>query len=279
MTAAPDGVQAAKALVKRVIGAVLPASVVASLAHAFLGALAPQARQRWLRIYNATDLNWALATLRQIGFRPNAIVDVGAFVGEWASAAHRHFPDATVVMLEARPSQRTVLQQVADGVRADTEVVIALLGAAPRDAVPFHITEDPSGSSVMSELSDAARETVMLPVVTLDDAIRGLRAAERVRAPILLKLDVQGYEREVLLGGTETLAASDVVVMEVSTRRVNEGAPLAHEMVQFMSEREFRLFDVTGFWRDRDTDVLTQMDVVFVRAERRWSDPSRDRSR
>jgi FkbM family methyltransferase len=258
--------QGAKSLVKRVIGAVLPAPVVASLAHAFLGALAPAERVRWLRIYNATDLTWALATLRRLGFRPNAIVDAGAFIGEWSIAAHEHFPDAAIVMLEARPTQRAVLESVADALPVDAEVVIALLGAAPRDAVPFHITEGGTGSSVMNELSDVPRETVMLPVVTLDDAIRGLRIAPQITAPILLKLDVQGYEREVLLGGTDTLAAAEVVVMELSTRRLNEGAPLAHEMVQFMSERGFQLFDVTGFWRDQQTDVLMQMEAVFVRA-------------
>ncbi|HEV7990221.1 MAG TPA: FkbM family methyltransferase [Gemmatimonadaceae bacterium] len=253
-----------KTLVKRTIGTVLPERVVVSLAHAFLGGLKPASRQRWLRIYHGNDLTWSLATLRDLGFRPNAIVDVGAFVGEWSATAHEHFPGAAIAMLEARPTQRAVLQQVADTL-PDAEVVIALLGAAPRDAVPFHITEGGGGSSVMNELSDVPRETVMLPVVTLDDAIRGLRGAARVRTPILLKLDVQGYEREVLLGGTETLAAAEVVVMELSTQRLNEGAPLAHEMIQFMSERGFQLFDITGFWREKVTDVLLQVDVVFVR--------------
>ena len=271
MTAAAGRRQGAKALVKRVIGAVLPSPVVASLAHAFLGALAPPARQRWLRIYHGNDLSWALATIRQLGFRPNAIVDVGAFVGEWAAAAHEHFPDAAIAMLEARPTQREVLQKVADALPVDAEVVIGLLGAAPRDAIPFHVTEGGSGSSVLNELSDVPRETVMLPVVTLDDAIRGLRIAGRVREPILLKLDVQGYEREVLLGGATTLAAAEVVVMELSTQRLNEGAPLAHEMVQFMGEHGFHLFDVTGFWREPGTDVLTQMDVVFVKGSSRMA--------
>jgi hypothetical protein len=118
----------------------------------------------------------------------------------------------------------------------------------------------------MSELSDVPRETVMLPIVTLDETVRGLRIAPLVRAPILLKLDVQGYEREVLLGGEQTLAAAEVVAMELSTQRLNEGAPLAHEMVQFMSERGFQLFDVTGFWREKETDVLLQADVLFVRS-------------
>ena len=135
-------------------------------------------------------------------------------------------------------------------------MAIALLGAEPRDAVPFHVTEGGSGSSVMGELSDVPRETITLPVVTLDATIAGLRIAPRVRAPILLKLDVQGYEREVLRGGSATLAAAEVVAMELSMQRLNEGAPLAHEMVAFLAERGFQLFDVTGFWREKETDVL-----------------------
>jgi FkbM family methyltransferase len=245
---------------------VLPAPVLASLAHGFLGSLSPAARQRWLRIYHGNDLRWALATLQDLGFRPSAIVDVGAFVGEWSVTAHAVFPEAAIAMFEARPTQRTVLEAVARSLATDADVAIALLGAAPRDGVPFHVTEGGSGSSVMSELSDVPRETVMLPIVTLDETVRGLRIAPLVRAPILLKLDVQGYEREVLLGGEQTLAAAEVVAMELSTQRLNEGAPLAHEMVQFMSERGFQLFDVTGFWREKETDVLLQADVLFVRS-------------
>jgi hypothetical protein len=37
-------------------------------------------------------------------------------------------------------------------------------------------------------------------------------------------------------------------------------------MMQFMSERGFQLFDITGFWRDKQTDMLLQVDVVFVRS-------------
>jgi FkbM family methyltransferase len=255
-----------KSLVKRLLGAALPAPVLASAAHAFLGAMAPAARRRWLRIYHGNDLGWALATLRDLGFRPNAIVDVGAFVGEWSAAAHTVFPDAAVAMLEARPSQRAVLERASAALRTDTEVANAHLGAAPRDAVPFHVTEGGSGSSVMGELSDVPRETIVLPLVTLDATIAALRIAPKIRAPILLKLDVQGYEREVLLGGSATLAMAEVVVMELSTQRLNEGAPLAHEMVAFLAERGFQLFDVTGFWREKVTDVLLQADVVFVRS-------------
>jgi FkbM family methyltransferase len=255
-----------KSLVKRLLGAALPAPALASAAHAFLGAMAPAARQRWLRIYHGNDLGWALATLRDLGFRPNAIVDVGAFVGEWSAAAHAVFPDAAVAMLEARPAQRAVLERAASALGADAEVAIALLGAAPRDAVPFHVTEGGSGSSVMGELSDVPRETVMLPLVTLDDTLSGLRIAPKIRAPILLKLDVQGYEREVLLGGSATLATAEIVAMELSTQRINEGAPMAHELVAFLAERGFQLFDVTGFWREKKTDVLLQADVVFVRS-------------
>jgi hypothetical protein len=45
-----------------------------------------------------------------------------------------------------------------------------------------------------------------------------------------------------------------------------------------MSERGFQLFDVTGFWREKETDVLLQADVLFVRTTspmaHRWDTPS-----
>jgi FkbM family methyltransferase len=258
-----------KRQLKRLLGAILPPAVLGSVAHLFLGALPPAPRKRWLRIYNGADLRWSLETLVELGFRPRAIVDAGAFLGEFSLLAREHFPEAAVVMLEARPAQRAALERAAARMGGDAAVAIALLGAERRESMAFHDIEGGSGSSVMREIGDVPGAVVHLPMTTLDDAVAAVPIARAVAAPLLLKLDVQGYEREVLLGGARTLEAAEVVVMELSLQRCNEGAPLAHELVAFMAERGFRLFDLTGFWRHAATDVLMQVDVVFVRGTSR----------
>ena len=94
-------------------------------------------------------------------------------------------------------------------------------------------------------------------------------------SPVLLKLDVQGFELQVLLGGTSTLNRAEVVIMETSLLPYNENAPLFAEVVAFMADREFVAFDFCGQTRRQTDDTLFQTDVVFkkdssLRAPRRF---------
>ena len=254
-----------KRAIKRLLGALVPARALSAVAHASLGALDPRARKRWLRIYNGADVRWSLATLRELGFRPAAIVDVGACAGDFSAMARNEFPESAVLMCEAREAQRATLVAAARRLGGAVDVAIALLGPEPRANVAFHETGEGSGSSVMRELGDVPGTTSTLPMITLDGAVAMSGVAAALRAPVLLKLDVQGYEREVLRGGSATLAASEVVLLELSIQRLNDGAPLASELVAFMAERGMQLFDIVGFWRDQPTDALLQIDAVFVR--------------
>jgi hypothetical protein len=83
-----------------------------------------------------------------------------------------------------------------------------------------------------------------------------------------LKLDVQGYELDVLKGGEHVLSQSEAVLLEASLVPTNAGAPLVSDVVRFMDERGFRLVDVCGEIRRRD-GVLWQVDLLFLRTTSR----------
>jgi hypothetical protein len=65
--------------------------------------------------------------------------------------------------------------------------------------------------------------------------------------------------------------------MEVNLIGIHEGAPLFHEVVAFMAEQGFRVYDIISFFRRPYDGALWQVDVVFVKstsslvASRRWS--------
>lgn len=76
---------------------------------------------------------------------------------------------------------------------------------------------------------------------------------------------MQGYELEVLKGATLTLANVSVVLMEVSLLGINKGAPLLSEVLQFMTERGFRAYDICSFIRRPLDNALWQSDFLFVK--------------
>ena len=116
-----------------------------------------------------------------------------------------------------------------------------------------------TGSSLHREQSNVEFQETTMQTSTLDDVASGLEG------PIFLKLDVQGAELEVLAGGPNTLARSDLVQLEVALLPYNEGAATFLQVLQYMDERGFVPFDIAGMIRPTGAE-LVQVDMLFVPA-------------
>ena len=200
-----------------------------------------------------------LRHLRRNGFQPSTVVDVGACVGEWSRAAAAVFPGSDYVLIEANPENGAALERTCLKSVGRFRYVMALLGSKDGEAVDFY--QSGTGSSVLPELTRfSVGPPVRLPMTSLDTLV-----APAPAQPVLLKLDVQGYELEVLRGGPRTLSGTEVVVLEASLLPYNAGAPLFAEVVAFMECAGFVVFDFCGQLRRQSDHALFQTDVVFVR--------------
>ena len=119
------------------------------------------------------------------------------------------------------------------------------------------------GSSVLYENTKADRRKVSRPMTTLD-LLAGEHRMERVD---LLKLDVQGYELEVLNGAAALLLRADLVLLEVSLLPIIQGAPLMPEVIAFMRARNFVPYDICTHMRRPSDLTLWQVDMLFARAD------------
>jgi len=203
----------------------------------------------------------SLANLAANGFAPRTVIDVGAWIGDWTEHAHPILPAADFLMVEANPLKQEGLQAVAARLGSRVRLRMALLGPEARKEVPFYAME--AGSSVLPEDTGFDRNLLALPMTTLDE----VTGAPALQGPVLLKVDVQGYELEVLRGGGKTLAASEVVLLEVSLLEYNQGAPLMPDVVAFMNSAGFLPYDVCGQFRRESDAALCQVDIMFVRRD------------
>src|SRR5262249_4097827 len=83
--------------------------------------------------------------------------------------------------------------------------------------------------------------------------------------PAFLKIDAQGYELEILKGAADVLASFDAILLEIATIEINEGAPLLHDVVPFMTAIGFVAYDILEVHRRPLDGALNQIDIVFVR--------------
>jgi hypothetical protein len=87
--------------------------------------------------------------------------------------------------------------------------------------------------------------------------------------PELLKLDVQGYELEILEGYKRHFDACQVIQSEISLVPIIEGAPLLHDVVNYLHERRFVMFDVDELIRAPSDGAVWQIDALFCRMDSR----------
>jgi len=206
------------------------------------------------------DAKRALRLIRQRGFEPKTIIDIGAFKGKFTRWARREFPRAKAVMFEANvewePDLAAMQERLGDGV----QYRIGLLGDSPKDSVRFY--RGGTGSSIYREMTSVRMVEVDLPMSTLDQEMEALE----LEGPCLLKIDVQGAEINVLSGGLKTLESVEFVFSECSVLEYNKGGAQLAQMIAWMDEHDFVLYDISQIMRLPDLS-LNQMDVVFVRKD------------
>jgi len=237
--------------------------------------LSPLLSERWKRyvkaeLFDVPDTESSLRRIKRLGFNPATAIDVGAYVGDWTRSFKQVFPNSRVLMIEPQPSKAAVLIKVAKEL-CNVEPRLALLGARAEPTVAFHESE--TASSVLEESANKLATTTYLEMTTLDAITEGTNFAE----PSFIKLDVQGYELEVLKGGVRTLLSAEAVLMELNLLALHEGVPLFHESADYMGRHGFQVYDLCNLVRRPYDGALWQADVIFVRnssplvSSTRWS--------
>jgi FkbM family methyltransferase len=194
------------------------------------------------------------------------VVDIGANRGQFALVARRCFPQAHIVSFEPLPVPTECFRQM---LGKDPRVTVhqAAVGDASGDAT-IHIPEEDDSSSLFpitalqSALFPGTAEvrTQTVRIGRLSEFID----AQSIEPPALLKLDVQGYELEVLRGCEELIDRFLYAYVECSFVELYEGQALADEVIGWLREHGFRLRGVHNAVYDRHGQAI-QADFLFIK--------------
>lgn len=167
-----------------------------------------------------------LRGLRDRGVNPGVIYDIGSCVLHWTKVAHEIWPEAMVIAFDALEETEFLHSEYKAQHPDKFDYFHAILSDRDNGAVFWHENlQFPSGSSYYREIgTDVYRTSVgrIRPTRMLDSIVR-----EKEFPPAdLVKIDVQGAELDVLYGGTESMSKATDLVVELQSRRYNEGATL-----------------------------------------------------
>jgi FkbM family methyltransferase len=206
---------------------------------------------RWNPVDAQPGNGWTPANLRLPGLHPATVIDVG--VGSGTGGLYTAFPDAHLVLIEPLEEFEQALKTLTRTYGG--EYVLTALGATEGTST-IHIHRSRMLSSIMTGIKgeqDAERREI--PITTLDSLVsdRGWKA------PFGLKLDVEGYERHVIEGATETLRETQFVIAELSISPRFEQDWTTGQFIELMRSHGFAVQDILDATR-------AYADVRFCRA-------------
>ena len=184
----------------------IPASLVLSdlgAAHLFYREIAERGYEFALRRFLDLTLN-----------SDDVFIDVGAHWGVHSLTAATLLPNqVSVLAIEAHPTNSARLRTWVERNRLEADVEVVPIAVGDREGVAqMRVDGSSMGHSLRERGSDiGATKTIEIGVTTLDRLL-SQRAHLRWRR-VILKLDVEGYELEVLSGARELLSSGRVAAI------------------------------------------------------------------
>ena len=204
--------------------------------------------------------------LYAMGLRPNTILDIGANRGMFSKCAYYIFPDASIYAFEPL---KDCYEELCDlkGTVIKLECYNIALGDKPSEVFIHRSIYDYSSS--LLEMDDlhkqafpytAGERLEKVQIQTLDAVLAG----KRIERPLLMKIDVQGYEKFVFEGASETLKQTDYIVCEMSFRSLYKGQALFDEVYRLLIDAGFQFRGHIGEVQHPESTEVLQIDGLFV---------------
>jgi FkbM family methyltransferase len=194
------------------------------------------------------------------------VVDVGANTGQFAHQCRAAGYKGQILSFEPSATAHAGLLRTAESDPLWNVADRMALGATDGE-IEINIAANSFSSSILpmldSHLSAAPASRYLhkekVPLRRIDDVLvpNGRN--------IFLKLDVQGYEPQVLAGATQLLAHTLAVQLEMSLVPLYEGELLMPEICAAMTGSGFELWDFEPSFRSPITGRLLQIDGIFTR--------------
>lgn len=202
-------------------------------------------------------MRWHLEVLKNMGIYPKTMLDIGMAHGHFSDFFHTIFPDTKITGVECNERDHYFLKEKPYDVR------FACLGEKCEEKT-FYVAKNDEvggGSSFYKEHTSAFLQP-------LEEKKQIQRLDDLFTEPFeFVKIDTQGSEYDIILGGKELLSKADFLLLELSFVEYNHNSPLIDEVLELTRSLGFRMIDTFGpvngghCWGNRKI----QVDVLLTR--------------
>jgi FkbM family methyltransferase len=169
-----------------------------------------------------------LIKLKESGFEPKVIYDIGSCVLHWTTLAKTQWPDAKFILFDAFSAPEFLYKE------GQYDYHIGILSDEDDVLKKFYQNDyHPGGNSYYREIGFGETSKMLFTDNGVKEMItKKLDTVVKERGfplPDFVKIDVQGAEIDVIQGGVETLKNAKRLIVELQHVEYNEGALKANE--------------------------------------------------
>lgn len=193
---------------------------------------------------------------------PRTVIDVGANKGQFSLCARELWPEAAIVGFEPNPVEAAIYQKL---LKDRARLIECALAAEERE-MDLHLASRADSSSLLplgdrqKQLFDMEEvDKIKVPVRRLDCVLD----RDELESPALLKIDVQGFEYEVLEGMAGIVEAIGWVYVETSQIELYKGQKLHGAVAGLLCDMGFRRIAEANVVHDARGRKI-QSDSLFV---------------
>jgi len=204
--------------------------------------------------------------LRSYGF--NSIIDIGANEGQFSIKARTLFPKASIYAFEPIKS---IYDQLIKNFAHDKKFTAYDVALGEQKGVIEFFENESSASSSALEMEKTHADhfdftknvkAISVNVEKLDDVF----ANQKINGPLLIKLDVQGYEKIVINGGMNTIRKAEMIITELSFTELYKNQVLFDEMYHLLKSLGFKYVgNIEQLHSPIDNSIL-QADGIFIKS-------------
>ena len=198
------------------------------------------------------------------------VFDIGANKGQYAMGIMDAGYHNRIVSFEPLSEVHKVLKEGSRNYANWTVAPRCAVGAK-KEEIEINISANSVSSTLLTMLDshlDGAPESKIIGkekvmIYPLDEIAKEYIQTEK---NIFLKIDVQGFEQEVLKGATQLIERAKGIEMEISLVSLYEGQKwLLPEVLEFMQQKGFQLRSIMPAFTDHKTGNVLQCNGIFFR--------------
>jgi FkbM family methyltransferase len=212
---------------------------------------------------NKGEYKW----LQEFGIR--TVIDVGANDGGFALLINKILPDAFIYSFEPINSCFIELQKNTSSIK-NIKYFNYALGDKEEEKIFYQNEFSPSSSflQVQQKHVEAFPFTANTKSINvLVEKLDNLNSSINFNKKVLLKIDVQGFELNVLKGAQNVLKKIDMIFCEISFAELYKDQPAFGEILEYLENYNFKYFGNFEQLADPLSNKILQADAIFIKSE------------